>query len=100
MGKSKGTRYSDEEREELVELYRQSGYSVSRFCREMELSHATLKRWLGRSPARACFVEVSADSLSRVSASLVARLPNGISLELGCASREEAIGWIRELKRC
>ena len=98
MGKSKGTRYSDEERDELVQLYRQSEYGISRFCKEMDISYATLKRWLGRKPVR--FVEVTADSLSRVSTSLTARLPNGISLELSAASREEALGWIRELKRC
>jgi len=48
MGKSKGNRYTKAEREELLELYRQSGYGVTRFCREMDISYATLKRWLGR----------------------------------------------------
>ena len=98
MGKGKGTRYSEEEREELVQLYRQSGYGISRFCKEMDISYATLKRWLRRKPVS--FVEVAADSLSRVSASLVVRLPNGISLELGAASREETVDWIRDLNRC
>jgi len=98
MGKSKGTRYSDEEREELVQLYRRSGYGISRFCKEMDISYATLKRWLGRKPAS--FVEVTTDSLSSVSTSLTVRLSNGISCDLRVSSREEALDWIRELKRC
>ena len=40
MGKDKGTRYTNDEREELLALYRQSGYGVSRFCKEMDISYA------------------------------------------------------------
>lgn len=100
MGKDKGTRYTNDEREELLALYRQSGYGVSRFCKEMDISYATLKRWLGRESRGVSFVEVAADPAAAVPASLSVRLANGISCELGYSSRDEAIHWIRELKRC
>lgn len=98
MSKSKGTRYSKDERDELMQLYRQSGYGVSRFCKEMDISYATLKRWLERKPTG--FVEVTADSLAPSSTSLAVRLPNGISCDLRVSNRDEALGWIRDLKGC
>ncbi len=102
MAKDKGHRYTQEERDEFLELYRQSGYSVSRFSSEMRISYATLKRWLKpKIEPSVKLVEVESDPVSSSSASLIVRLPNGIACEIGSAlSRAETVNWIRELKRC
>lgn len=104
MSKNRSKRYSQTEREELMELYRQSGYSVWRFCKEMNLSYETLKRWLrDRTPGHG-LVEVTAAAGAppeQSSVRLSVRLPNGIVCELGAGlSSEEALNWVRELKGC
>ena len=104
MGKDKGKRYSAEEKREFVGLYEQSGYSVSRFCREMDLCYATLRRWLdqsGESGSKVEFVEV--ESEAAVSKGLEARivLPNGIGIELGGdCGRESVVALAESLMRC
>lgn len=103
MSKKRSKRYSRAEREELMELYGQCGYSVWRFCREMNLSYDTLKRWLGeRSPGRG-LVEVTAAGApsGQPAVRLSVRLPNGIVCELGGElSSKEVLNWVRELNRC
>jgi protoporphyrinogen oxidase len=98
MSIERGKRYTVEQKQELIEFFRQSGLSASRFCKEMKLSYPTLKRWLGPSPTKAVqFVEIGeADSRD---ARMSVALPNGIWVEfpLG-AERSVVASWIRELK--
>ena len=42
-------RYSPEERAVFVQLYRESGQSLSRFCQEAEVTYTSLKRWIEQS---------------------------------------------------
>ncbi len=100
MSNDRGKRYSKGEREELLQLFDQSEYSASRFCQEMGVCYATLKRWLGRESPRVNLVEVTA-AASINAVALRIRLPNGIECELGSGlSRSEVTQWIRELKAC
>ncbi|MBT3482433.1 MAG: transposase [Opitutales bacterium] len=100
MSKERGKRYSEEEREELLQLFAQSGYSASRFCQEMGVCYATLKRWVGRESPRVNLIEVTTAALAHA-ATLRVRLPNGIECELGSnLSRSEVTDWIRDLKAC
>jgi transposase-like protein len=102
MSKKRSKRYSQAEREELVELFRQSGMSHWRFCKEMDLGYETLRRWLKEESSHLSLVEVTAAEapLDR-SVELTVRLPNGLACELGPAvSPQEALNWIRELKTC
>ena len=41
-----------EEREELVQLYKQSGMSVRAFAEEFDLNLATFRNWLYKKPAK------------------------------------------------
>jgi len=95
-------RYSQAERKGLVELYRQSGYSVWRFCKEMNLGYETLKRWLKEEPPKYGLVEVTVGDTPPVeSVTLTIRLPNGIVCEVGTAlSPEETLNWVRALRTC
>ena len=100
MSKDKGKRYSKEEREELLQLFGQSGYSASRFCKEMGICYGTLKRWLSKRSPRFDLVEV-ANPIAVESAALRVLLPNGIRCEVpGGFDRVEASDLIRELKAC
>ena len=102
MRKSGTNRYTEEERRELVQLYRQSGYSASRFCKEMNLGYPTLKRWLENETAKVSLVEVVVEELVPAeSLSMNIRLPNGIECELRSKlTSRETITLIRELKGC
>lgn len=102
MPKKRSKHYSASEREELIELYRQSGYSIYKFCKEMSLGYETLKRWLKNEPAKVNLVEVSVeDATPEQSFRLTIRLSNGIACELGTAlSMSETLSWVRELKGC
>ena len=103
MKKSGIKRYTEEERGDLVQLYRQSGYSVYRFCKEMNLGYETLKRWLKEETPRYSLVEVTAAAAGPLDRpiELAVRLPNGLVCELGTTmSSEEALNWVRELKGC
>ena len=102
MAKKRRKNYSRAEREELVELYRQSDYSVYRFCKEMNLGYETLKRWLNEETPKYSLVEVTADDTPPTeSITMTIRLPNGIACELGTAlSMAETLNWVRELKAC
>lgn len=98
MSKDKGKRYSKEEREELLQLFGQSGYSASRFCKEMGICYRTLKRWLSKQSPRFDLVEV-ANPIE--SSALRVLLPNGIRCEIPSGfGRGEAADLIRELKAC
>ena len=104
MGKEKGKRYTPEEKAELISLYEQSGYSISRFCSEMGLSYATLRRWLEPAASslaeRIELVEVTTESPSLPRASGI-RLPNGILIELDERQGASSIATLaRELMAC
>ena len=100
MNKDKGKRYTQGEREELLELFAQSGYSVSRFSKEMGVSYATLKRWLGGERPRFDLVEASVP-LPGAATALRVRLPSGIECEIPRdVARGEAAAFIRELMAC
>lgn len=102
MKKSGTKRYTEEQRRELVQLYRQSGYSVWRFCREMNLGYMTLKRWLGNETTKVNLVEVVVEEKAPANfLSMNIRLPNGIECELKSQlTSREAITLMRELKGC
>jgi hypothetical protein len=102
MPKKRSKHYSQAEREELIELYRQSGYSLYRFCKEMNLGYETLKRWLEKERPKISLVEVTAGDVTPAkSITMTIRLPNGIVCELGIAlSMTETLNWVRELKAC
>ena len=101
MNKPKGYRYTQHERKELLELYRQSGYSASRFSREMKISYATLKRWLEPVTQDVNLVEVSSCGFPSASSQMAIRLPNGIECFLDDSMNKESLsGWIEALSRC
>jgi len=95
-----GKRYTEDQRKELLELFRQSGLSASRFCKEMRLSYPTLKRWLGPEPSKPVqFVELarSQDGERRLSIAL----SNGLWVDVAMDSDKSVVSsWIRELKAC
>jgi len=64
VSNNRGKRYTKGEREELLQLFEQSEYSASRFCQEMGVCYATLKRWLGRESPRVNLIEVTAAASS------------------------------------
>lgn len=102
MPRKRRKNYSRAEREELIELYRQSGYSIYRFCKEMNLGYETLKRWLENETPKVSLVEVTvSEAPVDHSIQLAVRLPNGLVCELGTAlSMAETLNWVRELKAC
>jgi len=102
MSKKRSKRYSHAERDELLELYRQSGMSHWRFCKEMDLGYETLRRWLKADTAKYSLVELKAvEVAAKRSVRLRVHLPNGLVCELGAEmNREEVLNWVRELKAC
>lgn len=83
-----------------MELFRRSGKSASRFCKDQRMSYPTLKRWLGPDPAEPVqFVEIGEDDSN--GGRLSVALPNGLWAEFPLdAKRSVVAGWIRELKAC
>ncbi|MDQ8183899.1 transposase [Pelagicoccus sp. SDUM812005] len=100
MSTERGKRYTAEQKQELLELFRQSGLNASRFCKEMNLSYPTLKRWLGPAATKPVqFVEVGGAEPGEGRLSIA--LPNGLWAEFPLdADRSVVAGWIRELKAC
>lgn len=100
MSIERGKRYTEDQKQELLELFRQSGLNASRFCKEMSLSYPTLKRWLGPAPANPVqFVEIGEAESN--DGRLSVALPNGIWAEFPlCAEKSVVASWIRELKAC
>jgi hypothetical protein len=104
MSKSRGERYTGEEREELVKQFRESGKSALQFSREAGIGYMTLKRWVGGGQgklAEAQFIEVYANGAEPRGIRLRILLPEGMICEsveaLGMA---EAIELIRGLAGC
>ena len=100
MSTERGKRYTADQKQELLELFRQSGMNASRFCKDMNLSYPTLKRWLGASAADPVrFVEIGEAESSEGRLSIA--LPNGLWAEFPLdADRSVVANWIRELKAC
>ena len=100
MSKERGKRYTKEQKQELLELFGESGLSVARFCREMKLSYGTLKRWLDPEPSQSVrFVEI--DEADSSAGRLSLALPNGLWVEFPVSAPKPAVAsWIRELKAC
>ncbi|MBD5778227.1 transposase, partial [Pelagicoccus sp. NFK12] len=98
MSTERGKRYTAEQKQELLELFRQSGMNASRFCKEMNVSYPTLRRWLGPESAKPVqFVEL--DGAERGEGSLSVALPNGIWAEFPLSAERSVVAdWIRELK--
>ena len=97
MDTRKAKRYTKDQCDELVELFRQSGMKAGRFCKENGVSYPTLRKWLEPAPSeRAQLIELVD---AGAGAPVTARLPNGISLEIP-AEPGAAAAWIRELMRC
>jgi len=102
MTRKRSKRYSQAERKELLELYRQSGYSLYRFSKEMNLGYDTIKRWLEGESSQNSLVEVTAaEAPVDRPVQLSVRLPNGLVCELVPEmSPAEVLNWLRELKTC
>ncbi|MEM9159222.1 MAG: transposase [Verrucomicrobiota bacterium] len=100
MSTERGKRYTQEQKQELLELFSQSGMNVSRFCKEMNLSYATLKRWLSPEPSKPVqFVEIGEADPS--GGRLSVALPNGLWAEFPLSTDKSVVAsWIRELKAC
>jgi transposase-like protein len=100
MSTERGKRYTTDQREELLELFRQSGLNASRFCKEMNVSYPTLKRWLGSGPAEPVqFVELAGEQAT--GQRLTVALSNGLWAEFPMdADKAVVAAWIRELKAC
>ena len=100
MSAERGKRYTKDRKQELLELFHRSGMNAASFCREMNVSYPTLKRWLGPEPSKPVrFVEIgeAGAGASRLSVAL----PNGIWAEFPMeADRSVVASWIRELKAC
>lgn len=79
-----------EEKQELVELYKQSGMSVSAFAEAFNLNLATFRNWLYKKPARVKpvddnlnFVEVkSTQEIKYSSRQDIRILKNGIEISI------------------
>ena len=63
---------SKEEKEELIQLYKQSGMSVRAFAEEFELNLGTFRSWLYKKPVKKIsaddncnFVEIEADKVKQ-----------------------------------
>ena len=93
-------RYTPERKNELLDLFRQSGTSATRFCKEQGLSYPTLKRWLGPAPRESVsFVEIGEvpPNAGRMSVAL----PGGLWLEFAADCEKSVVSsWIRELRAC
>ena len=100
MSTERGKRYTEDQKQELLELFRQSGLKASRFCMETNLSYPTLKRWLGPQPSKpAQFVEI--DQSESSGGRLSVALPNGLRAEFPLDAEKPVVAsWIRELKAC
>ena len=64
-----------------MRLYRESGYSSSRFCKEMNINDPILKRWLEKASAPAGQVEVVVEEKLPESLTMKIHLPSGIECE-------------------
>lgn len=100
MSTERGKRYTEDQKQELLELFGQSGMNASRFCKEMKLSYPTLKRWLGPAPTKSVqFVEIADPRCE--DGRLTVALPNGLWAEFPLLADKSTIAsWIRELKTC
>ena len=100
MSTVRGKRYTQEQKKELVELFRQSGMNASRFCKEMNVSYPTLRRWLGPEPSKPVrFVEIG--EADPCGGRLSVALPNGLWAEFPLSTDKSVVtSWIRELKAC
>lgn len=100
MSTQKVKRYTKEQKNELVELFRKSGQSATRFCKERSLSYPTLKRWLGPQPSKPVqFVEIG--EADPGGGRLSVALPNGLWAEFPLSTDKSVVtAWIRELKAC
>ena len=100
MSIERGKRYTPERKNELLELFRRSGKSATRFCKEHGVSYPTLKRWLGPSPSEAVsFVEV--DQAGAAPGRMSVALPGGLWLEFAADCEKSVVAsWIRELRAC
>ena len=100
MPDQRGRRYTSAQREDILERFRESGLSASRFCKEASLSYPTLKRWLGPGETEPMsFVEV--ESPAPPARRFAVALGDGLWLEFPLdADRSVVAAWIRDLKAC
>jgi len=83
----KYTHRSASERSELVERWRSSGQSVTRFCREHGISSSSLQRWRQAQESRVSFVELEPERTPEAVEvdrpwELEISLPNGVALRI------------------
>jgi transposase-like protein len=92
------------ERAEWLVLFEKSGRTAAEFCRDNDLSPATLSFWLRQQQApdtgeEAALVEVPMPALSALTCSSVAvkmQLPSGIHLEILAGTD---LAWLAQLLR-
>ena len=103
-----GKHYSIQERENILERYRQSGLSAHGFCRQSGFCYTTLLKWLRVSTKSETMIEVSCNALpappfqsaSDSIESVRVELTNGIALELrGTLPLESVVELTRNLQR-
>ena len=116
MESNRGKRYTPEERAVFVQLYRESGQSLSRFCKDAGMTYASLKRWIDQSQEaqpvedlEACpvsFVEVAATStqsevMQHMPVQASFELRNGIRVRLDeQITAPQLLVWIQQLNAC
>jgi transposase-like protein len=111
-------RYTSEEREQYLRLWRQSGLSQSAFCQQFSLSKKSLSTWARKSNLkRLKLLPVQADSAITknetsgqhvaMSASLPPPLtsvdlvfPSGLRCQVRVTSAKELVNIIQEYERC
>ena len=117
MESNRGKRYSPEERAVFVQLYKESGRSLSRFCQDAGVTYASLKRWIDQDQEaqpvedlEACpvsVVEVAATSTASTQSEVMPRLQASFELSNGIRVRldeqmtaSQLLVWIQHLNAC
>ncbi len=107
-------RHTNDEREQYVKLWRQSGLTQSAFCRKFSLSYQNFGNWvrkLHQQPPRLLPVQedksisqntlsVQSVSASHAVASVDLVFPSGIRCQFKYNSAKEIISLIREYETC
>jgi len=102
--KSRGRRYSQDEKREILSSFRDSGLSLHAFCIRSRFCYTTLRRWVDEnerltpsdsSPREHSFVEVKLDKNSiALSSPMEIMLPGGVEIRV---HSQNQVAWAGEL---